>query len=104
MGMQGTGSVHSRERRKADQTYRRPAPAQGVLAIISGRTARTALPTAVVVGTLLSVANEGGAVISGHLGTATIARIGVNYLTPYVVASIGYLGAMRRERGVGRGE
>ena len=92
-------ALPSRPRRSRASARRISGPAQAVLAIAAGRTASTALPTALVVGTILSAANEGGAVLSGHLRAATLVRIGVNYLTPYVVASIGYLGAMRRQQG-----
>ncbi|HEX5403767.1 MAG TPA: nitrate/nitrite transporter NrtS [Pseudonocardiaceae bacterium] len=58
-------------------------------------TFRTAGPTAAVVGTVLSAVNQGGVLFDGHATMVSWVRIGVNYLVPYCVASIGYLAARR---------
>ncbi|HET9144188.1 nitrate/nitrite transporter NrtS [Actinophytocola sp.] len=64
--------------------------------ILRGRTVRTAGPIALIVGTVLSVVNQAEVIISGHPTVATWARIMVNYLVPFVVASVAYLSACRR--------
>ncbi len=64
--------------------------------LVRGRTARTALPAAAVVGTLLSAVNQGAIVVSGDATTATWLRVGANYAIPFCVASLGYLSARRR--------
>jgi hypothetical protein len=51
-----------------------------------------------VVGTLLSAVNQGHLIAGGDADLVTWIRVGVNYLVPYTVASIGFLSA-RRIRG-----
>jgi hypothetical protein len=61
-----------------------------------GSTLRTASKIAVVVGTLLTVVNQGSVIASGDASLATWARTVANYVIPYTVASIGYLTPFRR--------
>jgi hypothetical protein len=70
-------------------------PGEAVVLFCRGRTARTAGPTAAIVGTLLSAVNQGEIVLAGEGNFATWLRIAVNYLVPYTVASIGFLSARR---------
>jgi hypothetical protein len=61
--------------------------------LLRGATARVSLRVAAVVGTWLVLVNQGGSLLKGHInwpGTA------LNYLTPFVVASLGNLAARRR--------
>lgn len=58
-------------------------------------TARAAIQVALVVGTVLSGVNEGGDLLDGHFDWVVALRIVVNYATPFVVASIGYLASGR---------
>jgi hypothetical protein len=60
---------------------------------LRGATAPTAAWIALVVGTWLSLMNQGRLVLHGH---PPWVRIALNYLTPFVVASLGYLAARRR--------
>ncbi len=60
-----------------------------------GATLRVAGRVALVVGTILSVANQGSVILGGHPSWATWVRVAVNYLTQFVVASIGYLAGFR---------
>jgi hypothetical protein len=79
--------------------WTRPAKALGLF--LRGHTLRTAVPTALVVGTVLCAVNQGTTLLEGHVTTSTWVRMGINYLVPFVVASVGYLGARhvrRRER------
>lgn len=67
--------------------------------VLCGVTARTAVPVALVVGTLLSAVNQ-GAVIAGSGGTPAVwLRVSFNYIVPFVVSSIGFLGAGRLRPG-----
>jgi hypothetical protein len=67
--------------------------------VLCGVTARTALPVALVVGTLLSAVNQ-GAVIAGGGGTPAVwLRVSFNYAVPFVVSSMGFLGAGRLRPG-----
>ena len=74
-------------------------PHEAVALFCTGRTARTAAPTAAIVGTLLSAVNQGDVVLAGDGDSGTWVRIAVNYLVPYTVASIGFLSARRVSSG-----
>jgi hypothetical protein len=63
---------------------------------LSGVTVRAAAPVALVVGSVLSAVNQGGVLLQGRLHIGLVVKIVVNYLTPFVVASLGYLAAGRR--------
>ncbi|MFL6145023.1 MAG: nitrate/nitrite transporter NrtS [Labedaea sp.] len=63
--------------------------------ILRGRTARTAGPIAAIVGTVLSIVNQGGVVLSGEATSLTWIRIVINYVVPFTVASVAYLSACR---------
>jgi len=54
------------------------------------------LKIAAIVGTLLSIINQGSMILSGDATTATWVRVGLNYLVPFCVSSIGFLSATRR--------
>lgn len=64
--------------------------------IAKGATFRTASKIALVVGTLLTLVNQGSVIASGDASLATSLRTAANYLIPYTVASIGYLTPFRR--------
>lgn len=74
-------------------TWSTPGQAAGL--VLRGTTARTAGPIAAIVGTVLSLVNEGQVLTNGQAGAAVWIRIGVNYAIPFVVASIGYLAPLR---------
>ncbi len=74
-------------------TWTRPADA--IRLFVRGCTVRTAAPTALVVGTVLSGVNQGAIVVDGQATLATWLRIAVNYVVPFLVASVGYLSARR---------
>src|SRR6516165_3950712 len=60
---------------------------------LCGATLPTALRISVVVGTWLSLMNQGSLIIHGH---PPWVKLALNYLTPFAVASLGYLAARRR--------
>ena len=66
--------------------------------IASGVTFRTSARISAVVGTLLSVVNQGAVIAAGHAGRATWIRVAVNYVVPYIVSSIGYLAPFRTSK------
>lgn len=70
-------------------------PSQAAVLVIRGTTARTAGPIAAIVGTVLSLVNEGQILANGQAGIGVWIRIGVNYAIPFVVASVGYLAPLR---------
>lgn len=59
--------------------------------ILSGRTRRIALPVALVVGTILTVVNQGSKLLVGEVDSVVVLRALANYAIPYVVSSIGYI-------------
>jgi hypothetical protein len=59
-------------------------------------TLRRTLKIAAVVGTLLSLINQGSVIFGGDATVATWLRVGFNYLVPFCVSSTGYLSATRR--------
>jgi len=77
----------------SDAGWRRPAEAVGLF--LRGRTLRTAIPTALIVGSVLCAVNQGATLAAGQATAGTWVRMVINYLVPFVVASIGYLGARR---------
>ena len=60
---------------------------------------RTAWKVAAVVGTVLSAVNQGSVIFGGHATAATWVRVGVNYLVPFLVSSVGFLSACRDREG-----
>jgi hypothetical protein len=71
---------------------------QAVVLILTGATMRTAMPVAAVVGTLLCLLNQGGALLAGDIDTTTALRMVGNYAIPYLVSSVGFLAAHRTSR------
>lgn len=70
-------------------------PAEAMVLFLRGRTARTAGPTAAIVGTLLSGVNQGQILLAGQEDAGTWVRITINDVVPYTVASVGFLSARR---------
>lgn len=60
------------------------------------RTLRKTIKIALVVGTLLSLINQGSVIFGGDATVATWIRVGMNYIVPFCVSSIGFLSATRR--------
>ena len=70
-----------------------PSCANAAAMFLRGATVGTATRIAVVVGTWLSLVNHGHAILDGR---PPWAKVALNYLTPFVVASLGFLAARRR--------
>lgn len=70
-------------------------PREALMLFLRGVTLRTALPTAVIVGSILSAVNQGDVILGGRASGTTWLRIAVNYLVPFAVASIGFLSARK---------
>jgi hypothetical protein len=78
------------------------SPVEALQLIARGYTFPTCVRVALVVGTVLSIVNQGAVVAAGDATEATAMRIGVNYLIPFVVSSIGYLAPFRTPRATDR--
>ncbi|HYO05173.1 MAG TPA: nitrate/nitrite transporter NrtS [Mycobacterium sp.] len=69
---------------------------------VRGATVRTAGPTALIVGTVLSLVNQGAVIEGGHGDGGTWVRVVVNFVVPFCVASVGFL-SVRRVNSDGHG-
>lgn len=83
-----------------DFTWTRPREAVAMFA--RGATVPTAGPTALVVGTVLSLVNQGALIAAGHGDGGTWVRVAVNFVVPFCVASVGFLSARRVDPGIER--
>lgn len=54
-----------------------------------------ALKTALVVGTVLTLINQGDALLRGAVSLGVLAKIALTYVVPYLVSTAGALGATR---------
>ena len=90
------GSTGGRASGRTVQTWTTLPEALALFA--HGVTVRTASKVAVLVGTILSVVNQGSVIGDGNATAATWIRVGVNYLVPFLVSSYGFLAARRRPR------
>jgi len=54
------------------------------------RLRRTAL-IAIIVGTILTLLNQGDVILGGNATSATAMKAGLNYLVPFVVSNLGML-------------
>ncbi len=61
---------------------------QELVLFLRGVTVRVAGRVAIVVGTILSAVNQGSVILAGDATGFTWTRIAVNYLIPFVVASL----------------
>jgi hypothetical protein len=84
-------------RRWRDPASSWPRPIEAV-GLLRGRTARVAVSVAAAGGTVISAVNQVDVIIDGQATGITRVRIAVNYLVPYIVASVAYLSACRSGR------
>jgi len=74
------------------------SPGEAARLFAHGTTVRPCVPVAAVVGCVLSAINEGTQIAAGRTGWETWARVGLNFVVPFLVASYGYLTAARVPR------
>ena len=77
----------------------RSTPFDACRLILRGVTFDTGIRVAFVVGTILTLVNQGSTIVRGDASVVTRVRVGVNYLVPFLVSSVGYLAPFR-----GRGD
>ncbi len=70
-------------------------PHEALWQFLCGATFRTCAPIAVVVGTVLSLVNQGDVLAMGMGSSAVVLKIAFNYMVPYVTSSTGALLAVR---------
>jgi hypothetical protein len=86
-----SSGVDMPKRVRAEGTWESYADA--VRLFLRGATVPSAVRIALVVGTWLSLLNQGSAIADGDVPWV---KVVLNYVTPFVVASLGYLAARRR--------
>jgi thiamine transporter ThiT len=72
------------------------SPREACRLILRGLTLRTGVKVAAVVGTILTIVNQGSVIAGGDATAVTWIRVAVNYLVPFFVSSIGYLAPFGR--------
>lgn len=72
------------------------SPTEACRLIARGVTLPTAVPVALIVGTILTIVNQGTIIADGDATIATWIRVVVNFVVPFIVSSIGYLAPFRR--------
>lgn len=80
----------------ADEVPAWSSPREACRLILRGVTLRTGVKIAAVVGTILTIVNQGSVIAGGDATAVTWVRVAVNYLVPFFVSSIGYLAPFRR--------
>lgn len=80
-----------RTRRRLEPTW--VSYSEAARLFLRGVTVATAARIAMLLGKWLSLMNQGALIIHGH---PPWVKLALNYLTPFTVASLGYLAARRR--------
>ena len=70
-------------------------PGEAFRLLVSGATARTCLPVALIVGTVLSLVNQGDVIAQGMAGVVVGLKVLANYAIPFMASSAGALLAVR---------
>ena len=70
-------------------------PREAVAQLVRGATVRTCCPVALVVGTVLSVVNQGDIVLAGMADERVGVKVAANLLIPFLTSSTGALLAVR---------
>lgn len=78
-------------------------PRDALAQLLHGATVRTCSPVAVVVGTVLSVVNQGDVVLAGMADERVGVKVAANLLIPFLTSSTGALLAVRRRQPAGVG-
>lgn len=59
---------------------------------------RRAAKVSLIVGTLLTLINQGDVILAGNISAAVILKIGLTYIVPYSVATYASVGALREPK------
>jgi hypothetical protein len=68
---------------------------EAIKLLLSGATIPTAVPVALVVGSILSVINQSNVILKGAATTLTWFQISMNFVVPFCVSSYSFLMACR---------
>lgn len=71
-------------------------PREALAVVFRRATLRRTVRIALLVGTILSLVNQGGVIGGGEAGVVTGLQVLANYLVPFCVSSAGFLSATRK--------
>ena len=71
-------------------------PREACALVLRRATLRRTLTIALLVGTILSLVNQGGVLAGGDASLVTWLRVFANYVVPFCVSSAGFLSATRK--------
>ncbi len=74
-------------------------PREACILVFQRATLRRTVRIALLVGTILSLVNQGSVVAAGDAELVTWLRVGANYIVPFCVSSAGFLSASKRSPG-----
>ena len=72
-----------------------PSPPRLLRTAFSRASLSRCIPTAAVVGTILSLINQASVIFGGHATDATWIRVGMNFVVPFCVSSFGFYSSQR---------
>lgn len=72
-----------------------PHPPRVLPTIFSRPALSRCVPTALLVGSVLSLINQGSVIFAGDAGYVTWLRVGANFLMPFIVSSAGFFFSQR---------
>ena len=72
------------------------SPVDACRLILRGVTFHTCIRVAAIVGVILTLVNQGSVIAGGDATAVTWVRVGVNFLVPFLVSSVGYLAPFRQ--------
>lgn len=74
-------------------------PREASALVFRRATLRRTVRIALLVGTILSLVNQGAVIAAGDAGLITWARVFANYVVPFCVSSAGFLSATKKPPG-----
>jgi len=72
-----------------------PPPPRLLRVVFSRSSLSRCIPTAIVVGTVLSLINQASVIFGGHATGATWIRVAMNFVVPFCVSSFGFYSSQR---------
>ena len=72
-----------------------PSPPRLLQVVLSRSSLSRCIPIALLVGTLLSLINQGSVIFGGHASDVTWIRVAFNYVVPFCVSSSGFFASQR---------
>jgi hypothetical protein len=90
--------------REAETALGTGSPPRLLSVVFSRQSLSRCIPIALLVGTLLSLINQGSVIFGGDATGVTWLRVGMNYVVPFCVSSSGFFASQRAMWRARRGE